>query len=384
MNEESISTDVPGTSVENITGSGRRRVKTPNSIHHLISRIAHRVYFLKEDERNDFISMMYRVADFTCIDLIGWCVMTNHFHIIARLPERRFLSEEEVLQRYRAIHTLEATNAFIAEIASLRQSGDKGESAANNRLDRLREKMFSIPWFMKILKEWFSKDYNLRTAHSGTMWEAVYTDRDVENELSNMAYRLAYVHLNPVRAGIESDFAKYLWSSLTMATRGDARALKGLRIVYGEDLSDEEMFELHEAYMQKAYEHGKRKSALEIAIRKTAGYDAPKDSLTDAAYVAQAEAHIQEVQKAGTQIVYENRKQRQKCEDRDEEWMLELIDIIEKRPEIPVKELAEELGVKKSKAYNLVGTLKQLGVLRKEKNRFIHVSTDVSGTSVEK
>ena len=33
------------------------RVKDYGTVHHLVSRIAHRVYFLKEEERGDFLEM---------------------------------------------------------------------------------------------------------------------------------------------------------------------------------------------------------------------------------------------------------------------------------------------------------------------------------------
>ena len=63
------------------------RTKDHDTVHHLVSRIAHRVYFLKDEERNDFIEMMRRTAEFCGIELIGWCIMTNHFHILARMKK---------------------------------------------------------------------------------------------------------------------------------------------------------------------------------------------------------------------------------------------------------------------------------------------------------
>ena len=69
-------------------GFSNFRKREPFTVHHIMNRIAHRVFFLRDEERNDFIEMMRRVAEFTGIQLLGWCVMNNHFHILAYLPER--------------------------------------------------------------------------------------------------------------------------------------------------------------------------------------------------------------------------------------------------------------------------------------------------------
>ena len=81
----------------------RVRNREYNTVHHLTSRIAHRVFFLKEEERNDFVSLMMRVSTFSGIELIGWCIMNNHFHIYAYLPKPPQMTDEEVLARFRAL-----------------------------------------------------------------------------------------------------------------------------------------------------------------------------------------------------------------------------------------------------------------------------------------
>ena len=74
-----------------------------NTVHHLTSRIAHRAFFLKEEERNDFIDLMLRVSAFSGVELIGWCVLDNHFHIYVYLPNPPALSDDEVLRRFRLL-----------------------------------------------------------------------------------------------------------------------------------------------------------------------------------------------------------------------------------------------------------------------------------------
>lgn len=256
-----------------------KRITEPNTVHHLISRIAHRVFFLQEDERNDFVEMMRRVAGFTGIRLVGWCIMTNHFHILALLPEPEDLSELEIIRRYSLIHSKEDTATLVSELARFRASGPEGEQNVAWRLREIRKMMFSISWFMKILKEWFSKDYNGRTSHKGTLWEATYTDRPVRYNIDDMSFRLSYIHLNPYRAGLVTDFDSYCWSSLNAAVRGDVLALEGLHLVYGEECGAEEMLAEHHLRMAAALELGKRKRARDVAKLRRAGYMPKADAL---------------------------------------------------------------------------------------------------------
>ena len=79
--------------------NSNNRIKEHDTVHHLVSRIAHRVYFLKESERMDFLEFARRTADFTGIRLLGWCVMGNHFHILVFLPVPEPVDEEEILRR---------------------------------------------------------------------------------------------------------------------------------------------------------------------------------------------------------------------------------------------------------------------------------------------
>ena len=92
--------------------NSNNRIKEPETVHHLVSRIAHRVYFLKDEERNEFIDMMRRTAEFCGIKLIGWCIMTNHFHILAYLPQPQALDEDEILRRYGVLKGLSAASSL--------------------------------------------------------------------------------------------------------------------------------------------------------------------------------------------------------------------------------------------------------------------------------
>ena len=286
-----------------------------NTVHHLTSRIAHRAFFLKEEERNDFIDLMLRVSAFSGVELLGWCVLDNHFHIFVYLPNPPALTDDEVLRRFRILKGVasrlladESDDRIVnpygqvgAECPTPRASPDGRAEARAELVKSIRRRMYSIAEYMRMIKKWFSDAYNERNGHKGTMWEAIYGDRpffmpEEGESLDALRDILAYIHLNPIRAAVADDFGDYPWSSYTAFRRGDEVAVAGMRRVYP-GFSDEEMAEVHESRMARLLEAWKLKRAKEIARKRLAGYEMPSDALTDECKVAQAKEQYERLQR---------------------------------------------------------------------------------------
>lgn len=77
----------------------KSRTIKANRCYHIVSRIAHRAFFMDDEEKNRFIDLLFRAAFFSCVDLIGFCVMSNHIHIYIHLPNDRELTEDEIHDR---------------------------------------------------------------------------------------------------------------------------------------------------------------------------------------------------------------------------------------------------------------------------------------------
>ena len=287
-----------------------------NTVHHLTSRIAHRAFFLKADERNDFIDLMLRVSAFSGVELLGWCVLDNHFHIYAYLPVPPPLSDEEVLARFRLLKgdasrllTDEADDRIVnpygrtgAECQTPCASLDGGRTEARAKLVKsIRRRMYSIAEYMRMIKKWFSDAYNERNGHKGTMWEAVYGDHSFFMPEENDAFDLlrdilAYIHLNPIRAALTDAFDGYPWSSFTAYRRGDEVAVAAMRRAYP-GYAEAEIVEVHESRMERLLETWKMKRAKEIARKRLAGYEISPDALTDECMIAQAKEQLERLQK---------------------------------------------------------------------------------------
>lgn len=339
-------------------GVSNHRNHKANTIHHLVSRIAHRVYFLKDEECNDFIEMMRRVAEYCGVELLGWCIMTNHFHILAYLPEAEEVSESEVIRRVGVLKGKGAAEALANKLSDLRKKGDV--YMATEFLDDERKRMYDIGSFMKILKQWFTAEYNRRYSHTGTLWESAYKDRVIKHIANDISTVLSYINLNPIRAAACKGFAEYAWSSFTAAAKGDEIALKGLRFIYGEDLSNNELLEVHHRKMAEALEALKRQRAEDIARKRAAGLDAPHDPLTDEAMIMQAKAHLQKVQAA---LLETKQVEGSKAAVKRHEIQVRILQALTENPHLTIFALSEIVNAPKSTVCRYVNALKQEGKL---------------------
>ncbi len=74
------------------------------------------------------------------------------------------------------------------------------------------ETVEGIPQMMQALGRRYVRNFNLRHARSGTLWEGRYRSTLIQAERYLLAC-MVYIDLNPVRAGMVVDPADYFWSS---------------------------------------------------------------------------------------------------------------------------------------------------------------------------
>ena len=108
---------------------------------------------------------MWRVAYFSCVEVLAYCVMSNHFHILAYIPAPRDLSEEEVLARARALYFGEKLAEFEREWAAVVRCGDA--ERRRRFLALFTRRMWNASEFMKTLKQSSSQSFNARRLNKG-------------------------------------------------------------------------------------------------------------------------------------------------------------------------------------------------------------------------
>ncbi len=55
---------------------------------HVVSRLIERRYLLDEEGREVFLKMVRAYEDLLGVEVLTFCIMSNHFHLLVRVPHR--------------------------------------------------------------------------------------------------------------------------------------------------------------------------------------------------------------------------------------------------------------------------------------------------------
>ena len=235
----------------------KKRVVQAGKCYHLVSRVAHRAFFLDDEEKDRFVDLLKRVEFFCCVKVLAYCCMSNHIHVFIYLEEAREMSEEEVLARVNALYRGARLDEALGEWKALKGEGGRakarsGGSGAGSGFGRLlaaySRRMFHPSEFMKTLKQNMTMSFNARRDHTGTIWEGRFYDKRSDPAVKEMSAQAAYVDCNPAEAGVCRDPADYKWCSWSAAMAGDEHARDMYRFVYeGAAVKWGEIVKLHRA-----------------------------------------------------------------------------------------------------------------------------------------
>ncbi len=199
--------------------------------YHCISRVVDRQLALNGEEKARFVELMRGYEAFCGVRVVTFCVMSNHFHILLKVPCRPDLRD---LPSDRTLVSLarKADYSYDAETLrlELKRFRDSNQDSAAERLrEQLFCRMWDVSWFMKMLKQRFTQWYNRRHSRRGALWDERFRSRLVDGGGRALATMAAHIDLNPCRAGIVNDPAKYRWCGYAEALNGDKAVRNELR-----------------------------------------------------------------------------------------------------------------------------------------------------------
>lgn len=187
--------------------------------YHVVSRCVRRAFLCGEDaysgqsyeHRKDWVrSRLEELAAGFAIEVCAYAVMSSHVHIVLRTrpdwPEE--WTNEEMARRWLSIfpkrrdfgHSPQRPNK--QEIKML--AGDEEKMA------EIQGRLSSVSWFMRCFNEYIARRANQEDGCKGRFWEGRFKCQALLDESAYLA-AMAYVDLNPIRAGIaetpeESEF----------------------------------------------------------------------------------------------------------------------------------------------------------------------------------
>ncbi len=204
-----------------------RRLVAPegeSACYHCYGRCVNKERLLGDGEAKDrFIAELRRVAGFCGVEVLTFCVMSNHYHILVRVdPRAKEADDKELGRRFRTLYgegKCPYINMDARRVVSVLDSKlDDAEAVRAH----LKSRMGDLAGFMKTLKQRYSVWYNGERGRVGTLWAERYKSCMVQDSPHVLRVVGAYIELNPVRAGLAERAEAYRWSGYGAAVGGEA------------------------------------------------------------------------------------------------------------------------------------------------------------------
>lgn len=145
------------------------------------------------------------------VGIYAWAAMSNHCHIVLLVDPLRpqEWSDEEVARRWCQINQYPGRSVP----AKKRTQREQALLADRPRLAELRGRLGSLSWFMRFVNEGVARRANAEDGCKGHFWDGRYKSQNLLDERAALA-AMAYVDLNPVRAGMAEHLADCRFTSI--------------------------------------------------------------------------------------------------------------------------------------------------------------------------
>jgi len=213
-----------------MTQSRQSQVSLTDTLYyHCISRCVRRAFLCGEDKytgksfahrRQWVIERMHYLASVFNLDICAYAVLSNHYHIVLHVNEHEnsLLSNEAVCERWRRLYSV----PILVE----RWLSQQSISVAENKMaleivNRWRDRLVDISWFMRCLNEFIARKANKEDECFGRFWEGRFKSQALLDEEALLTC-MAYVDLNPIRAKMSESVESSEYTSVYERIHGIA------------------------------------------------------------------------------------------------------------------------------------------------------------------
>ncbi len=177
--------------------------------YHCVSRCVRQAFLCGTDaltnrcfeHRRDWIeARLLQLSQTFAVTVCAYAVMSNHVHAVLFVDQAaaEAWTLDQVIERWHTLFAgiplshryLSGEGLCQAELAQLREVAETW-----------RERLMSISWFMRCLNEHIARLANAEDGCTGRFWEGRFKSQALLDEPA-LAACLAYVDLNPIRAGM--------------------------------------------------------------------------------------------------------------------------------------------------------------------------------------
>ncbi len=199
--------------------------------YHCIGRCVRRAYLCGEDiltgrsfshRRQWLLDRLRLLTETFAIELCAYALMSNHYHLVVKLEVERSQtwSAEDVVRRWSRLF---GGSSWIRRYLAGERLTEAEEAQWADAVPRWRERLTNLSWFMRCLNEWMARKANQEDGCTGRFWEGRFKCQALLDE-SALLTAMAYVDLNPIRAGLADTLIDAEFTSIQQRLGAGAKA----------------------------------------------------------------------------------------------------------------------------------------------------------------
>ena len=197
------------------------------AVYHCMTRTVNGERILDDPAKDVLRKQLWQIADFCGVQILTYTILSNHFHVLVRVPQKQIPPDAELLRRYQTLYPRPTKyQCARLEVIQAQLATNGPEASAWRR--RQTALMGDVSQFMKLVKQRFSVWFNRSHQRYGTLWSERFKSVLVEPQGKALETMATYIDLNCVRAGLASDPKDYRFCGYAEAVAGNATAQAGL------------------------------------------------------------------------------------------------------------------------------------------------------------
>jgi REP element-mobilizing transposase RayT len=179
------------------------------AVYHCMTRTVNGERLFDDTAKETLRKHLWLVADYCGVQILTYAILSNHFHVLVKVPQLSTPpADDELLRRYAVLYP-KPTKYQIAQLEVIKEQLKAGGEEGIRWRQRQLALMSDVSQFMKLAKQRFATWYNKTHRRYGTLWSERFKSVLVEPKDRVIETMALYIDLNCVRAGLVEDPKDY-------------------------------------------------------------------------------------------------------------------------------------------------------------------------------